>query len=162
MTVSYQPFIPFDENFWIQIRDGNPWANDLFSRHYSKYFYKDGRKVSRFVGPGERLVLISRDGNALFVWRKFISKDDQTGINCAIFRNEGKELSSRLILLAEQLAAQRWPNETRLYTYINAAKIASKNPGYCFKCAGWRFLKLTKRRNLHILVKTLIPRGSTN
>lgn len=155
-TVSYQPYLNLFDSPWIEIRDGNPMALDIFSRHYSKYIYKDGRTPNRFVGPGQRMVLISDCGRALFVWRKFISMDKQDGINCSVFRNESDKLSSWLIDEAVKLAHVRWPGE-RLYTYVNANKIQSKNPGYCFKVCGWKFVGLTKSRKLHILEYT---RGS--
>ena len=90
-----QPYLlePID-TAWIDIRDGNVAARDLFSRHYSRYIYADGRQPQLFVGPGEKEVLITSDLKALFVWRKFRSADHQEGINCAIFRNEGTRLSS--------------------------------------------------------------------
>lgn len=67
--------------------------------------------------------------------------DGQTGYNCAIFRNESKRRSSDIILECEAIAIERWgPN--RMYTYVNPAKIASPNPGYCFKRAGWRNVRL--------------------
>jgi hypothetical protein len=110
-------FLSFFDSVWIQIRDGNPLAIALHKRHYSKREYKDGRAVNRIVGPGERIVLITPDAKAVFVWRKFKSMNEQTGINCAVFRNEGAGLSSELILEAEKFAAIRWPGE-RLYTYV--------------------------------------------
>jgi hypothetical protein len=116
----------------------------MVNRHYSARHYKDGRNVKLFVGPGEKMVLLTADSMALFVWRKFISDDGQEGINCAVFRNEGPELSSSLILEAEQLAWQRWPGE-RFYTYVNPRKIKSANPGYCFKMAGWSVCGKSKR-----------------
>jgi hypothetical protein len=124
----------------------------LYNRHYSSRHYQDKRKVTRFIGPGEYLALLTPDSRALFVWRKFLSDNDQTGINCAVFRNEGPYLSSELITEAEQLAWQRWPGE-RLYTYINAKKIKSTNPGYCFKKAGWKEIGKTKKLGLIILEK---------
>lgn len=122
---------------WYGIKDGDPRGRWMLNRHYSARHYKDGRRPKLFVGPGEKMVLMTQDGLALFVWRKFISDDGQEGVNCAVFRNEGPLLSSELILEAEQLAWQRWPGE-RLYTYVNPKKIKSSNPGYCFKKAGWR------------------------
>jgi len=88
-------------------------------------------------------MLMTSDAAALFVWRKFNDASGQKGINCAIFRNEGPLLSSMLILEAEEWARARWPNE-RFYTYINGKKIKSKNPGYCFKRAGWKTCGKTK------------------
>lgn len=156
MTVAYQPFIAFaNESRWVQIRDGNVFALSIFERHYSKRHYKDGRIVTRFVGPGQRIVLMTTDGNALFVWRKFISMDDQVGVNCSVFRNEGNLLSSALILDAEKFAVQRWPAETRFFTYVDEKKIKSSNPGYCFILAGWRRVGRTKKRGLIILEKIL-------
>jgi len=146
------PILPFENKTWVQVKDGNLTAWALFQRHYSKYHYADGRKPKRFVGPGERIVLITQDGKALFVWRKFINASGQMGINCAVFRNESDILSSLLIMEAEQIAWERWPGE-RLYTYVNPRKISSDNPGYCFKCAGWNECGTTKARKLLILEK---------
>ena len=143
-----QPFLFGDG--WIEVRDGNDTARNIFDRHYSRYRYADGRKPLIFVGPGEKMVLLTPDALALFVWRKFISADGQQGINCAIFRNEGPKQSSELIRQADALADERWPGE-RHYTYVNAKKIRSTNPGCCFKMAGWRFCGMTKRRGYHIL-----------
>lgn len=137
---------------WYAVKDGDPTARDIFNRHYSRHFYKDGRKPKIFVGPGEKMVLMTVSCDALFVWRKFISAAGQTGVNCAIFRNEGDNLSSALILEAEKLAWQRWPNE-RLYTYVKPAAIKSTNPGYCFQMAGWRKCGVTKVNKLVILEK---------
>jgi len=121
---------------WFAIKDGDARGRALIRRHYSARHYRDNRNPRLYVGPGEKMVLLTVDCKALFIWRKFISDDGQTGVNCACFRNEGQELSSSLILEAEQLAWGRWPGE-RLYTYVNPRKIASVNPGYCFKRANW-------------------------
>lgn|SRR3990167_1487158 len=141
---------------WYGVKDGNTTARDIFNRHYSRHFYADGRKPKLFVGPGEKMVLMTPDFKALFVWRKFISGDGQRGVNCAVFRNEGNYLSSDLILEAEQLAWNTWPNE-RLYTYVNPKGIKSSNPGYCFLKAGWAKVGITKVNKLIILAK--MPSG---
>ncbi|MBN9209338.1 MAG: hypothetical protein J0H96_11830 [Microbacterium ginsengisoli] len=137
--------------FWRESRDGNPVALALYRRHYSRHVYRDGRDPALFVGPGEKTVLLSHEDDALFVWRRFIDASGQTGINCAVFRNESPHLASAMILDAESWAAERWPGE-RLYTYVNAARVRSPNPGYCFKRAGWRSDGTTKG-GLVILVK---------
>jgi hypothetical protein len=129
---------------WFETRDGDDTARALFNRHYSRIRYRDGRRRALFVGPGEKMVLLTGDGTAVFVWRKFISDDGQKGINCAIFRNEGPVRSSLLITEAEALAWQRWPGE-RLYTYVDAKRLKSTNPGYCFQVCGWRRCGITKR-----------------
>lgn len=140
---------------WIDIKDGDDDARAIFDRHYSRYFYADGRRPKLFVGPGHKLVLVTPCMRALFVWRKFISGDDQTGVNCAIFRNEGAGLSSELILAAEARAIERWPAERRFYTYVDPRKVRSTNPGYCFIMAGWRRVGITKRRGYLIFAKEL-------
>ncbi|WP_421849786.1 hypothetical protein [Oricola sp.] len=153
--MSVQPFLPFQKDVWIEVRDGNDTGRALFDRHYSRYRYADGRKPLLYVGPGEKCVLLTPCARALFAWRRFISGDGQLGVNCAIFRNEGAGLSSHLIRAADAIADQRWPGE-RHYTYVDPRKIASANPGYCFKCAGWRFCGVTKRRRLHILEREAV------
>ena len=144
---------------WFGVKDGDPRAFALMRQHYSFQPYKDGRRQNLnyrnrhlFVGPGGKMVLMTVDCQALFVWRKFIDKSGQRGVNCAAFHNSGNELSSDLILEAEQLAWGRWPGE-RLYTYVNAKKIKSDNPGYCFKKAGWQKCGETKVNKLVILEK---------
>jgi len=124
---------------WVSVKDGNRYFRWMLNRHYSARKYKDNRKVRLSVGPGNKLLLMTVDGQAIFAWRKFI--DDavpkQTGVNCAVFRNEGDYLSSNLILEAEKIAWKQWPGE-RLYTYVDETKLPQgKRPGYCFECAGW-------------------------
>jgi hypothetical protein len=145
--------------YWMQVKDGDPRAAALYRRHYSCHRYADGRRDdpsyrnrNLFAGPGEKIVLLTPAADALFVWRKFRDASGQTGINCAVFRNESEILSSVLILEAEQYAWARWPGE-RLYTYVNGQKVASSNPGYCFQVAGWRKCGVTKSRRLVILEK---------
>lgn len=135
---------------WFLSRDGDPAARRLFSRHYSRRLNWDS---PLFVGPGEKLVLITGDGRALFAWRRYIDDGGQSGVNCAVFHNEGETLSSELILDAERIAWDRWPGE-RLFTFINPGMVRSTNPGACFIIAGWaRLDRRTKRRELVILEK---------
>lgn len=135
---------------WTFSRDGDETAMALWHRHYSYRPYADGRQPKLFCGPGEKTVLLSSDELALFVWRKFKCGDGQQGINCAVFRNEGPILSSVLILEAEAVASACWPGE-RLFTYVNPRAIRSKNPGACFKLAGWKAVGVTKWNRLVIL-----------
>lgn len=144
--------IMFPDMTWFAVKDGDDVARFIYDRHYSRHHYKDGRKPKLFTGPGEKMVLITGEIDALFVWRKFISDDGQDGINCAVFRNESNKLSSSLILEAEKLAWDKWPGE-RLYTYVAPDKIRSTNPGYCFLKAGWQKCGVTKVNKLVILEK---------
>jgi hypothetical protein len=135
---------------WLPIRDGDPRAFAMYKRHYTYREYTDGRRRNLhnpnrmlFVGPGEKMVLMTVTCDALFVWRKFVDDSGQTGVNCAVFRNESPVRSSDLIREAEQHAWARWPGE-RLYTYVKACAIRSTNPGYCYQVAGWRKCGHTK------------------
>lgn len=140
------------DGHWLGVKDGDVGARDIFRRHYSWHEYKDGRAHNIFVGPGFKIVLVTQDYSALFIWRKFIDKSGQKGINCAVFRNESNFISSILILEAEQIAWNRWPGE-RLYTYVNAKRVTSSNPGYCFQMAGWVKCGVSKSKGLIILEK---------
>ncbi len=144
-----------DFQYWHEYKDGNRKALELYERHYSCYQYANGRDRKLFCGPGEKMVLLTEKQDALFVWRKFIDDSGQKGINCAVFRNESEILSSSLVLEAERIAYTRWPGE-RMYTYVNPRRIASKNPGYCFKKAGWKLCGKTKG-GLLILEKWMEP-----
>ncbi len=128
---------------WHEYKDGNAAGLKLYNRHYSAYQYADGRERKLFCGPGEKQVLLTSKQDALFVWRKFKDDSGQQGINCSVFRYEGNTRSSDLIQEAMAIAWLRWPGE-RLYTYVNAMKVQSSNPGYCFIKAGWKRCGETK------------------
>lgn len=121
---------------WVAAQDGDAQARALYWRHYSHRRYADGRRPKKIIGPGEYMLLIRPQGDAIFAWRKFLSDDGQGGVCCCIFHSEAPILSSLLIREADELAWVRWPGE-RHYTYVNPRKIKSTNPGYCFKLAGW-------------------------
>lgn len=129
----------FDDmpGYWFAVRDGDPRALSLYVRHYSAR--KNGpSSLPTFCGPGEKIVLLTPQADALFIWRLERHRhDNQTGINCAVFRNESPHRASDMIREAMDIAWRRWPGE-RLFTYVWDSKVKSVNPGYCFKRAGWR------------------------
>jgi hypothetical protein len=139
--------------FWsglIRTTHFDPEMSMLADRHYSR------RTIGarQFAYSGRKLVLRNTEGSILFVWmwpQDELRMDNQTGYNCAIFRNESKRRSSEIILEAERHAIGKWgPN--RFYTYVDPRKIKSVNPGYCFKVAGYRFVRMTPQGK-HLLVK---------
>lgn len=155
-----RPVPLLDVGHWLVTLDGDPVARAIYHRHYSHRPYADGRDPALFVGPGGKLVLMAPDESALFVWRLFIDDADdgtgkrQSGVCCAVFRNEGSAKSSEMILAAEPFASRKWPAERRFYTYVNAEKVRRKrDPGRCFVRAGWRRCGET-RGGLLILEKT--------
>ena len=127
------------DGHWLASHRADPRAVSLYARHYSAYRYRDGRRRTRFVGPGESMILLTVNCDALFVWlHNTVERfDKQEGVNCTVFRNESSIRSSDLIREAVSLAWRRWPGK-RLFTYVGDAKIRSSNPGYCFQMAGWR------------------------
>ena len=136
------------ESIWLPIRDADPRGFGHYMRHYSSKKARAGREHKRwqfngrrYIGNGEHLSLLTVDGTAHFAWRwqKF-RKDEQTGIECCIFRNEGPHLSSDLIREADSVAWERWPG-VRHFTFVDPAEIRSTNPGYCFLMAGWTRLE---------------------
>lgn len=136
-------------DLWYAVQDGDERALGLYRRHYSSARRRHDAP-RQFVGPGEKYVLLTVPGDALFVWRRSLYRqDEQIGVNCAVFRNEGGEQSSSLITEAMSLAWDRWAGK-RLFTFVDPTMVVSRNPGYCFKCAGWRFAGVT-RKGLHIL-----------
>lgn len=95
--------------------------------------------------PGETLVLVTPSGDAVFGWWRphprsgIKAMNGLDGWTCSIFRNTGPTLSSLLVLEAERMlvATGRTCGPSGLLTYVWDKKVASRNPGYCFKRAGW-------------------------
>lgn len=137
---------------WWLTKDGDKSCLALYERHYSAYQYRDGRIRKLFVGPGEKIVLRTRIGDAAWVWRRFRDASGQQGINCSFFRNEGQVRSSVLVKQADAIADFCWPGE-RHYTYVNAKAVRSANPGYCYLVAEWQRCGMTKS-GLLILERT--------
>ena len=126
---------------WYPAHKADPRVVALYRRHYTwlRYapWWKDHRRG--VVAPGESMVLLTVDGAAVWVWLRntYPRRDGQTGVCCALFRNEGPSLSSALILEAEELARGRWPGE-RLFTYVDPRRVKSGVPGWCFIRARWK------------------------
>ena len=132
--------------YWQKSNQADPRAYALYERHYS-YNPRKNRKSRQFMGAGEQLVLLSSDATVLFGWKvQRYRKDGQTGIECSIFHKprNAPGLASDLIRDAMSLAWARWPYQARMFTYINAGKVQSDNPGYCFLCAGWKRAGMSK------------------
>lgn len=125
---------------WYPSHRADPRAIALYLRHYSAKRYADGRPRRQFVSPGEKMVLLTPEADALWVWHKCkpgLRLDGLEGISCAVFRNESPHLSSDLILEAEALAWARWPGEP-LFTYVDPRRVPTGVPGWCFIRARWK------------------------
>lgn len=129
---------------------------DGHGHHYSRR--TPGSKT--FTGIGQEVVLVSKDGSA--VWAVVLQKTpSKRGSGSSrgrkgepdkstrylwrnnMFRNLGDTLSSALIEAAVTATYEAWKikYETlpaiRMRTEIDIKKVRSRNPGYCYKCAGW-------------------------
>lgn len=145
--MSVQPLLSLPG--WVPVLDGHHAGVRLYEGHYSaekSLALRRLRGTRQFGGMGERMVLLLADETALFVWRRQQRRMDvQTGVECSVFRNDGRgpgrRLSSELIGEAECHAWGRWPGQ-RLFTFVDAARTsrcrsAKSLPGACFRHAGW-------------------------
>lgn len=133
---------------WVASERGrfDPIVASFADRHYSRRTPGS----PQFMPPGEIVVLVEREGRAVFCWnrQRFTLNNRETWV-CTIFRNESPILSSELILDAElsgqlvELGSMKWtralyPCKDGFSTYIDTRYVQSKNPGYCFLKAGWQ------------------------
>jgi hypothetical protein len=136
------------EGHWYPVRDTDPRLYLLYSRHYStqhladspsRRALKSGGQIPSIAPFGDYVALLTGDCSAGFLWVRApggVWQSGTEGVSCAFFRNEGPTRSSDLILEAMDIAWKRWPGE-RLFTYVWDAKVASVNPGACYRHAGW-------------------------
>lgn len=123
---------------WLRVTKFNSDACAIADRHYSRRKPGSGQ----FMPPGETIVLLGP--RAVWGWWRphpasgLKSMNGLDGWTCTIFRNEGKVLSSELILEAEKFLADRSIGPDGLLTYVWDSKIRSTHPGYCFLCAGYK------------------------
>ena len=149
--------------FWRPVTKFNPRACILADRHYSR------RTVgsNQFMPPGQTIVLLSSDRDSVFGWWRpdprtgFVAMNGLDGWTCTIFHSESRILASDLILDAE-LAIEEFGfdcGDDGLLTYVWREKVKSKNPGYCFKCAGWKARGTSADGKKTLLRKPYLPSG---
>jgi hypothetical protein len=116
--------------------------------------------------PGQTLVLVSRCERAVFGWWRphpdagIEAMNGLDGWTCTLFRNEGTTLSSLLGRQHEQLLLERYDyGPDGLITYVWDRKIASCNPGFCFKRAGWKRTGRSKDKRKTLLQKPFAMAG---
>lgn len=128
----------------------------LADRHYSR------RTVGspQFMPPGQTIVL--KAPSAVWGWWRphpsagITPMNGLDGWTCTIFRNESDVLSSELVVEAETMllleCGEIGPDG--MLTYVWDRKVASANPGYCFKKAGWRAIGRSADGKKSLLQKT--------
>mgnify|MGYP001476081113 CR=1 FL=1 len=155
-----QTAFALDDSPWFRVRDGDLRLRPIYNRHYTTR----GSKAWKITGPGSYVALLTHDLGALWAWRRFDDACDLApigGVNCAVFRRERGVRASDLILAAEPFAREKWGADLTFYTYVAADRVASANPGFCFKCAGYVKVGTTAgghgRPRLDVLVKAPPP-----
>ncbi len=129
-------------------------ATSLVDRHYSRP--ERSRGCGHVGGPGHVLVLVTPCERAVWLttWTDY-PDDGLHAWRCTVFRNEGAGRSSDLIRTAMALTAELWGDSPAdgWVTWVNTSKVASANPGFCFKKAGWWLDRewRTDRRRPHLV-----------
>jgi hypothetical protein len=155
-----------DHGPWIRVAKFDPRGAALADRHYSR------RTVgsAQFMPPGQTVVLVTAAGDAVFGWWRphpaagIVPMNGLDGWTCTIFRNESGVRSSDLILLAERYLADSnvGCGPDGLITYVWDARVRSRNPGACFKYAGWRRTGRSADGKKTLLQKPWEKAGATN
>lgn len=134
-----------DNAVWTRRHRFDRAAVSIADRHYSRE--KPG--TPQVGGPGFLLVFVTPCEKAAWFSKRhdpklFEGKRSRTtadgfqGYRCGLFRNESDHRASDLIRAAVALTERFWgPSPYGWLTYVDKSKIASENPGYCFKEAGW-------------------------
>ncbi len=132
---------------WHLSNRADPRGAALADRHYSR----KTPGAAQFTPPGRCVVLITEAGNALWVsswpYAEYVKHAWRGAWLCSLFRNESQVLSSTLITQA--VAATRWqwgePPALGMVTFVDTAQVRHKrDPGRCFRKAGWQQVGLTK------------------
>lgn len=129
---------------WRTAHKASPHVLALADRHYTRQS-PGSRQCCR---PGHNLVLLLEDCSAAWiVWRPIPEvgrMDDLEAWECTLFRNEGAELSSALVVSATAWTYREWgwPPRDGLITAVGIDETARRRskrhgPGWCFRCAGW-------------------------
>jgi hypothetical protein len=118
------------------------------------------------------LVQVTGDETAVWVTRWPLPALAQDGLDawrCSLFRNEGPGLSSALIKLAMTATLHWWAaarpgspwradlSRDGWITWVAPRQVASTNPGYCFKQAGWTHDRTWRHARLVRLRAPLTP-----
>ena len=131
---------------WYLSHRADPRAVRIADRHYNR------QKIGspQFVPPGRCLVLLSNNADALWVsswpFAEYVKHAWAGAWVCSCFRNESRMLSSELITEAVQATLWAWktPPPLGMITFVDATKIKSSNPGFCYKRAGFIHVGYTK------------------
>lgn len=128
--------------------------------HYSRQTPGD----RRFTRNGQNLIFVTADARAAWITfrpteGKAERQDKLQAWECALFRNEGPHLSSRLIREAALLTFAIWgpPPRDGLITFVRADRVRSTNPGCCYLKAGWERDGVSSKGYLRFRAPVVVP-----
>ncbi len=137
---------------WLPVKTSDYRLRGLRDRHYA------GGVGGKTVGqPGRRIAFVTFEGTAGWVshWPdpQYVDHAFGDAFVCTLFRKECPGLASAMIEDAIARTEARWgaPPEGGWLTFVDPDEVASPNPGYCFKCAGFEPVGFTKDRGLLVL-----------
>jgi hypothetical protein len=143
-----QQVMPFARRRWWIVSKDDPRARRLADRHYSR----QTPGADNFMPPARCLVLLTQEARAVWGVAENLDPAGALRWRCTIFRNEARELylSSELVEEATRLTYTFWTRHYRgrppvpLTTEIDPGQTRRKrDPGRCFRRAGWREIGLT-------------------
>jgi hypothetical protein len=133
---------------WKLSDRADPATVALADNHYSRQ--KPGSP--QFVPPGRCVVLLSTDGQSVWVsgwpFAEYVRHAWAGAWTNPMFRREGGDMvASKMI--REAIAATRWrwgdPPDLGMVTFVDASKVKHKrDPGRCYRRAGFRPVGHTK------------------
>lgn len=140
---------------WIRVQKGDHRALALADRHYNRQ--KAGAR--QFMPPGRTVVLLWRDGLAVFGarWAEHVKHEWRGAWECTIFRREPgcDGLASEMILQAIAHCVDEWgpPPAAGMLTFVDPAALPrGRRPGHCFEMAGFRRAGWSRKRGRLALV----------
>ena len=132
---------------WMKVKRTDPRAIALADGHYSRIKYGKQGKQGKQLGRNCRtLVFITPDELACWVvvWPdpRFAFHGKGDAWECSLYHRSSASphLASDLIFDAVEETAKWWgaPPSGGYITTVDPAEVKSRNPGYCFICAGWQ------------------------
>ena len=138
---------------WLPVRTSDYRLRELRDRHYSA-----GVGGATVGPPGRRLAFVTFEGTAAWVSHWPDPAYERHGLGdayiCSLFRKECDGVASEMILAAIDATEARWgpPPDGGWITFVDPAEVRHKrDPGRCFRRAGFEPDGVTKDRGLLIL-----------
>lgn len=147
---------PTASELWTLADSQDPLCTELADGHYSR----QTPGSARYMGPGQTLALHHRGSVGSAVWGVLLNLDPVGALRWrnTIFRNTSSTISSVLIAAATFVTYQEWiarydalpdvPLTTEVDIEATKRRRSKhKEPGVCYREAGWREVRRTPREH---------------